>query len=94
MKKYLYLTSGAISFIYIIVYCLNVSDIVANHMDSELFIPIHIMVFSLLLSVVMLIADRKKKIDKKLFIIPLMFFISAVITFIVGCYTPCELCTL
>jgi hypothetical protein len=29
-----------------------------------------------------------------LFVIPLVFFISATITLFIGCSTPCEFCTL
>ena len=94
MKKALYFLSVLVSLLYIILYCFNVSDIVAKHMDTESFIPILVMIFSVLLSVAIALVNWKKKLDKKLFVIPLMFFISATVTFVIGYYTPCEFCTL
>ena len=94
MKKVLYSLSVLVSLLYIILYCFSVSDIVAKHMDTELFIPIFVIIFSVLLSVAMALVNWKKKLDKKLFVIPLMFFISATVTFVIGYYTPCEFCTL
>ena len=82
------------SLLYIVFYNFNVSGIVEKHNDLELFIPIFVVIFSVVLSVAMFIVNQKKEIDKKLFIIPLMFFISAMVTFLIGYYTPCKFCTL
>ena len=94
MKKVLYSLSVLVSLLYIILYCFSVSDIVAKHMDTELFIPIFVIIFSVLLSVAVALVNWKKKLDKKLFVIPLMFFISATVTFVIGYYTSCEFWTL
>lgn len=98
MKKFLYSilysACGILSLIYITFFCLNVSALVTKHMDYEVFVPIYVMIFAVLLSVVMLIINKTKTIDKKLFVIPLVFFISATITLFIGCSTPCEFCTL
>ena len=98
MKKFLYSilysVCGILSLIYITFFCLNVSELVTKHMDYEVFVPIYVMIFAVLLSVVMLIINKTKTIDKKLFVIPLVFFISATITLFIGCSTPCEFCTL
>lgn len=94
MNKIFCLLSAFASLTYIKFYCLNVSDMVTRHDDIELFIPIVIMIVSLLLGAVLLAMGRSKKIDKKIFVVPLMFFVSAVITLVVGYCTPCELCTL
>ena len=63
-------------------------------MEYEFSYPLYVCIFSVLLFVVMLIINKIKPFDKKLFIIPFLFLISAIITFIVGYYTPCEFCTL
>ena len=93
MKKVLYSLSAFVSLLYIMLYCFNVSDMVTKHMDTECFIPIFVMIFSVLLSVAMAFVNWKKKLDKKLFMIPFMFFISATVTLVIGYYTPCEFCT-
>lgn len=94
MKKILYFGACSVPIIYLIVYCLNVSDVVTRHDDTELLIPVGIMVISVLLGAALLIFAKSKKIDKKIFIIPLVFFVAATVTLIVGCCTVCEFCTL
>jgi len=98
MKKFLYSilysVSGIVSLTYIALFCLNVSELVTKHMDYQVFVPINVMIFAVLLFVVMLIINRIRTIDKKLFVIPSMFFISAIITLCIGCSTPCEVCSL
>ena len=94
MKKVLFAISGILSLAYITIFCLNVSDLVHKHMEYEFSYPLYACMFSVLLFVVMVVINRIKHFDKNLFLIPLMFFISSIITFIIGYYTPCEFCTL
>ena len=94
MKKVLFIISVILSLTYITFFCLNISDLVHKHMEYEFSYPLYVCMFSVLLFVVMLVINRIKNFDNKWFLIPLMFFISAIITFIVGYYTPCEFCTL
>jgi peptidoglycan/LPS O-acetylase OafA/YrhL len=63
-------------------------------MEYEISYPLYVVLFSVFLFVVMLVINKAKHFDKKLFLMPLLFFISAVITFIVGYFTPCVYCTL
>ena len=94
MKKVLFAISSVSSIAYIAIFCMNVSDLVRKHMEYEISYPLYVLLFSVLLFVVMLVINKIKHFDKKLFLIPLLFFISAIITFIVGYYTPCVHCTL
>lgn len=94
MKKVLFTISGILSATYITIFCLNVSDLVYKHMECEFSLPLYACLFSVLLFVVMLVINKIKSFDKMLFIIPLLFFISAIISFIVGYYTPYAFCTL
>ena len=94
MKKVLFAISSVLSIAYIAIFCMNVSDLVRKHMEYEISYPLYVLLFSVLLFVVMLVINRIKHFDKKLFLIPLLFFISAIITFIVGYFTPCVHCTL
>jgi len=94
MKKVLFIGSSILSLAYIAFFCLNISDLVAKHMEYEISYPLYVILFSVLLFVVMLVINKVKPFDKKLFLIPLLFFISAIITFIVGYFTPCVHCTL
>ncbi len=93
MKKVLFAASGLLSVTYITLFCLNVSDLVSKHMDLEVIYPSNVALFSVLLAVIMLIINKIKPFDKKLFLIPLLLLVSAVITFIVGYCTPCKFCT-
>ena len=93
-RKVLFIMSGILSLAYITFFCLNVSDLVVKHMEYEISYPLYVLLFSVLLFVVMLVINKIKHFDKKLFLIPLLFFISAIITFIVGYFTPCMHCTL
>lgn len=92
MKKVLFAISGILSVTYVAFFCLNVSDLVTQHLEYEISYPLYVLLFSVLLFVVMLIINKVKRFDKKLFFIPLLFCISAIITFIVGYYTPCRFC--
>jgi len=83
-----------LSLTYITFFCLNIYDLVAKHMEYEFSYPLYAILFSVLLFIVMLVLHNVKHFDKKLFLIPLLFFISAIITFIVGYFTPCVHCTL
>ncbi len=94
MKNFLFIVSGILSLAYIAFFCLNVSDLVSKHMEYEISYPLYVILFSVLLLIVMLVIYKVKRFDKKLFFIPLLFFISAIITFIVGYFTPCVNCTL
>lgn len=94
MKKVLFAISGVLSVVYITIFCMNVSDLVHMHMEYEISYPLYIFLFSIFLFAVMFIINKIKTFDKKLFIIPLLFSISAIITFIIGFYNPCEFCTL
>lgn len=94
MKKVLFIVSGILSLAYITFFCLNVSELVSKHMEYEISYSLYVVLFSVLFFVVMLVINKVKHFDKKLFLIPLLFFISAIITFIVGYYTPCVHCTL
>ena len=94
MKNVLYMLSIVLSALYIFLFCFNVSCLVAKHMDFEIFYPLALIAFSILLFISMLVINKFNSFDKKLFLIPLLFFISAIITLIVGYYTPCEFCTL
>ena len=94
MKKFLYAISWILCAVYIVWFSLNVSDLVSKHMDFEVSYPLYTAMLSVVLLLVMLIIGKFKGLDKKLFFIPLLFFASAVITFIIGCLTPCEFCTL
>ena len=94
MKKVLLIVSGILSLAYITIFCMNVSDLVSKHMEYEISCPLYVFLFSVLLFIVMLVIYKVKHFDEKLFLIPLLFFISAIITFIVGYYTPCVYCTL
>lgn len=57
-------------------------------------VPLGVALCSVLLFAVMLVINKAKIIDKKLFLIPLIFLVSALITFVVGYYTPCPFCQL
>ena len=92
MKKALYIISSLICIVYIVVFSLNVKDLVSMHMDYEVTYPLIVMVIGLIITVVMLIIRCFKRFENKLFIIPLFFFISCVITFIIGYLTPCTHC--
>ena len=93
MKRILLFSiSIVLSLIYVVCFCLNVSELVSEHMDNQIFYPIIAMAFSVLLSVAMLIINRFKSFDCKFFFIPLLFFVCAVITLIIGYNTPCEFC--
>ena len=94
MKKVLFIVSGILSLTYITFFCLNISDLVSKHMEYEFSYPLYVILFSVLLFIAMLVIYNVKHFDKKLFLIPLLFFISAIITFIVGYFTPCVHCTL
>ena len=94
MKKILYLLSALASLIYIAFYSANVSDIVARHMDTELIIPLVVAGFTLFTAMLIFFTSKKTALDKKMFFIPAMFLASAVITFFIGYYTPCEFCSL
>jgi len=94
MKKVLFVVSGILSLTYITFFCLNISDLVSKHMEYEISCPLYVILFSVLLFIAMLVIYKVKHFDKKLFLIPLLFFISAIITFIVGYFTPCVHCTL
>jgi len=94
MKKALFIMSGILSLAYVTFFCLNVSDLVSKHMEYEISYPLYVVLFSVLLFIVILIINKVKRFDKKLLLIPLLFFISAIITFIVGYHTPCVHCAL
>lgn len=94
MKKVLFIVSGILSLVYITYFCLNVSDLVAKHMEYEISYPLYVLLFSVLLFIVILITNKLKHFDKNLLLIPLLFLISAIITFVVGHYTPCVHCAL
>ena len=94
MKKVLFIVSGILSLAYITFFCLNVSDLVAKHMEYEISYPLYVLLFSVLLFIVILITNKLKHFDKNLLLIPLLFLISAIITFVVGHYTPCVHCAL
>lgn len=94
MKKILYIFSIALCIGYVLAFCLNVSDLVSAHMDFEVFYPLGVMLFSVALSIVMLIINKFKKIDINLFLIPLLFFMCSVITLVIGCNTACEFCSI
>ena len=94
MRKVLFIVSSILSVVYTTLFCLNVSDLVSKHMEYEISYPLYALLLSVLLFVVMLLVDKFKHFDKKLFLVPLFFFISAIITFIVGYYTPCVHCAL
>ena len=89
-KWVLYIIAIAVSVIYVIDFCANVSALAQSHMDEQFsLIPINFAVFTAL---VMLVVNKIKPIDKKLFLIPLLFFACSVFTLIVAYNTPCELC--
>ena len=94
MKKVIFIISGILSFTYTLYFCAFVSDLVSKHMEYEISYPLYVFLFSVLLFFVMLVIYKVKDFDEKLFLIPLLFFISAIITFIVGYFTPCVHCTL
>ncbi len=94
MKKFLYAISGILCAVYVVWFSLNVSNLVSKHMDFEVSYPLYVAMLSAVLFLVMLIIKKLKGLDKKLFYIPLLFFASAVITFSIGYFTPCEFCTL
>lgn len=94
MKKAFYIISALICIVYIVVFSLTVKDLVSMHMDYEVTYPLIIMVISLIITVIMLIIRHFRRFENKLFIIPLFFFISCVVTFIIGYLTPCMYCML
>ncbi len=94
MKKVLYVISVVLSIVYVFAFCFNVSDLAKQHMDLEIFYPLDVMAFSGLLFLIMLIINKLKAIDKKLFFIPLLFFVCSIITLIIGCNTFCPYCSL
>ena len=94
MKKVIFIISGILSFTYTLYFCAFVSDLVSKHMEYEISYPLYVLLFSVLLFVVMMVTNKVKHFDKKLLLVPLLFFISAIITFVIGYYTPCVHCTL
>ena len=96
MKRFLYLILTLISFVISVIYIkffnLNVLDMARSHLERQIYIPANITAFSVLLFCIMLKINQKRKIDKILFIIPLIFFTAAVITLFIGYNTPCPYC--
>ncbi len=96
MKKALIVISIALSAIlsvaYITVFSLNVTELVQKHMELEVSYPLYAFLLSFLVAVIMLGVYLIKRYDYKLFLIPAMFFISSIITFIIAFSTPCPYC--
>ena len=65
MKKVLFAISGILSVAYVAFFCLNVSDLVTQHLEHEISYPLYVLLFSVLLFVVMLIINKVKRFDKK-----------------------------
>lgn len=76
MKKVLFIVSGMLSLAYITFFCLNISDLVAKHMDYEISYPLYVLLFSVLLFVVMLVINKVKHFDKKLLFISHVPFVN------------------
>ncbi len=93
MKKFAFAVSLVSSIAYIIIFCFNVSDLAATHLDENFSIPFFATLFSILVAVVLLIVNKFKQVDRLSFAIPALFFISSVITMIIGYFTPCPLCS-
>ena len=93
MKKALGAISGAICSAYVVLFCVFAEDIVTKHLELELNIPQNVIILSALLACGMFVADRIKRLDKKLYFIPLAVFLSGVITLCVGYFTHCPYCT-
>ena len=74
MKKGLYTISIFVAIFYCVAFCTNVQELVTRHMDYEVFLPFEFMVFSVLLLLALLITRHFKPFDKKLLIIPVLFF--------------------
>ncbi len=94
MKKISIAASIILSLIYVASYLANVSELVSLHTDDQLFIPIIVMLISVLLVVVMAIINKVKVVDRKMYIIPAAFFAASVLTLAVGYYTPCAHCSI
>ncbi|MBR4879578.1 MAG: hypothetical protein IKU13_07070 [Clostridia bacterium] len=92
LKALLYGITGAICAEYVVRYCLSVTDMVVRHTDEQYFLPFAVGVFSLLLAAALLIFHKVRPIDRKLFFIPLAYFLSAAVTLIVADGTHCPYC--
>lgn len=92
MKKSIFAMAWIVSIAYVIWFSFCVSDFATKHVELEVSIPIFAMLFSLLCAVSLLILNLIKRMDKVYFYIPVLFFSSAAITFIIGYFTVCPVC--
>ena len=92
IKNSLYIISLIASVLYLVFFCMNVSELAARHMDDEVFYPVIAIAFSAILCMAMIAVYKIRPFDKKLFFIPSLFLICSFLSLAIGINTVCVLC--
>lgn len=100
MKRYiliginilLILLSLSICVDYTVSFCQNVQSYATQHLDDPVLLPLLFLCFSLIIGLGTLIVKKIKPCSGFIFVLPLIFFLTGIITLFIGSGTSCPYC--